>query len=336
MQSAVVSFPYFIAGTSVTEKAEFLAGAAKAGTIIFVRYDDVVERIVVDESGQWRIENPVFFTGGQVHIESQNQYGIASSIQHTYDFNPPFPPSIPSILENGEYLAGTADPDSTVVLRHNGVETRLNVNSDGQWSILNPIYGVGGAVFVYAETQYGLKSLEIGLAAFKMTPASPSVLENNEILAGSAEAHHKIIVSSQNVDYVTYADNEGYWQMENPIKNGGFASIVAENIYGTQSAFYALVKLQVQIQENEPVQLDVLLAQVDEQQEQDAEEVMVGLNTSVIDLLEAESNFAYTVIEQAIVNSVEPIAEISPQRYDSIYNPIYGIAKNVPPQKCRY
>jgi hypothetical protein len=400
MKSATTSFPYFIAGTSVTEKTEFLAGQAKAGTIVFVAYNDVVERIVVDESGQWRIENPLYISGGQVHIWSENQYGVRSSIEHIYDILPliptaptiiengeylagtadansvvvlrhngvetrievgvdgqwsvlnpiygvggslylyaeneyglkspeiglatlpPLPPSVPNILETGEYLVGTADADSVVVLRHNGVETRIEVNADGHWSVLNPIYGVGGSLYLYAENQFGIKSLEIGLAALKIIPTSPSVLENTEILAGLADPQHKIIVTSQNEEYVTYSNAEGHWQMENPIKNGGFASIVAENIYGTKSQPYAVVKLQIQTLEvHELVDLGGLLTQVEDQRQQVAQEFVAEVDTTLIDLLDSESYFETILFEQTVSNRVETSVEISLQRHDPIYDP---------------
>jgi hypothetical protein len=321
MKSATTSFPYFIAGTSVTEKTEFLAGQAKAGTIVFVAYNDVVERIVVDESGQWRIENPLYISGGQVHIWSENQYGVRSSIEHIYDILPLIP-TAPTIIENSEYLAGTADANSVVVLRHNGVETRVEVNMDGQWSVLNPIYGVGGSLYLYAENQFGIKSLEIGLAALKIIPTSPSVLENTEILAGLADPQHKIIVTSQNEEYVTYSNAEGYWQMENPIKNGGFASIVAENTYGTKSQPYAVVKLQIQtLEAHELVDLGGLLTQVEDQRQQVAQEFVAEVDTTLIDLLDSESHFETILFEQTISNRVETSAEISPQRHDPIYDP---------------
>lgn len=105
---------------------EWITGYADPESVVVMRHSDVVIRITPDEMGFWQVLNPIYGVGGSVLFYAENEYGLTS---HEVGFAVlPMVPSVPNIVENGEYLVGTADPDSTVVMEHQGIETRIEVN----------------------------------------------------------------------------------------------------------------------------------------------------------------------------------------------------------------
>lgn len=232
----------------VFERNEYLIGTADPYSTVVLVSANTEYRIQADAQGNWRIENPII-NGGSLTIYAVNALGLRSEEMGIAIILPPeivTAPSTPVIHEQGEYLSGTADPNNMIVIHSNGVQYQIKADAQGNWSIENPILD-GGSLMLYAENESGLQSEQIGLAILKPeTPQIPEIvqiIENGSILAGSAPSHHKIIVSKNDQTYITYSDESGYWQMDNPIRDGGVASIVVENELGMQSAEIQIVKL---------------------------------------------------------------------------------------------
>lgn len=166
---------------------------------------------------------------------------------------------------------------------------------------------------IVVEDQFGQQSPAIGLVFpfIQTSPENPSYLLpapevtlNTEKLEGNAFQQAKIIVTANGQEYVTYANESGFWSMDNPIQNGGFATIVAEDSRGVQSPEISIAKLFL-AQPESSVELTEILLASDEQSEnqndsqiepiqsvinldtllQDANEVPIVLHTDEQDLI---------------------------------------------------
>ncbi|WP_180049662.1 MULTISPECIES: hypothetical protein [unclassified Acinetobacter] len=171
----------------------------------------------------------------------------------------------------------------------------------------------GGMLMIVVEDQFGQQSPAIGLVFpfIQTSPENPSYLLpapevtlNTEKLEGNAFQQAKIIVTANGQEYVTYANESGFWSMDNPIQNGGFATIVAEDSRGVQSPEISIAKLFL-AQPESSVELTEILLASDEQSEnqndsqiepiqsvinldtllQDANEVPIVLHTDEQDLI---------------------------------------------------
>ena len=171
----------------------------------------------------------------------------------------------------------------------------------------------GGMLMIVVEDQFGQQSPAIGLVFpfIQTSPENPSYLLpapevtlNTEKLESNAFQQAKIIVTANGQEYVTYANESGFWSMDNPIQNGGFATIVAEDSRGVQSPEISIAKLFL-AQPESSVELTEILLASDEQSEnqndsqiepiqsvinldtllQDANEVPIVLHTDEQDLI---------------------------------------------------
>ncbi|WP_180145830.1 hypothetical protein [Acinetobacter sp. YH12052] len=133
----------------------------------------------------------------------------------------------------------------------------------------------GGMLMIVVEDQFGQQSPAIGLVFpfIQTSPENPSYLLpapevtlNTEKLEGNAFQQAKIIVTANGQEYVTYANESGFWSMDNPIQNGGFATIVAEDSRGVQSPEISIAKLFL-AQPESSVELTEILLASDEQSE---------------------------------------------------------------------
>ena len=170
---------------------------------------------------------------------------------------------------------------------------------------------------IVVEDQFGQQSPAIGLVFpfIQTSPENPSYLLpapevtlNTEKLEGNAFQQAKIIVTANGQEYVTYANESGFWSMDNPIQNGGFATIVAEDSRGVQSPEISIAKLILAQPESSAELTEILLVSdelSDEQSEnqidspnepiqavinldtllQDANEVPIVLHTDEQDLI---------------------------------------------------
>ena len=168
-------------------------------------------------------------------------------------------------------------------------------------------------LMIVVEDQFGQQSPAIGLVFpfIQTSPENPSYLLpapevtlNTEKLESNAFQQAKIIVTANGQEYVTYANESGFWSMDNPIQNGGFATIVAEDSRGVQSPEISIAKLFL-AQPESSVELTEILLASDEQSEnqndsqiepiqsvinldtllQDANEVPIVLHTDEQDLI---------------------------------------------------
>ncbi len=130
-------------------------------------------------------------------------------------------------------------------------------------------------LMIVVEDQFGQQSPAIGLVFpfIQTSPENPSYLLpapevtlNTEKLEGNAFQQAKIIVTANGQEYVTYANESGFWSMDNPIQNGGFATIVAEDSRGVQSPEISIAKLFL-AQPESSVELTEILLASDEQSE---------------------------------------------------------------------
>jgi hypothetical protein len=248
----------------ILESNTYLIGTADPFSTVVLVATDAEYRIQADVNGNWRIENPIA-QGGSLTIYAVNLLGLRSeefSIAVIPSPESVILPSVPVILEHDAELSGTADANVTIVVQAEGEEYRVKADADGFWTMANPIAN-GGSLMLYAENDSGLQSEQIGLAILMpeipQMPEPPQVMVNSEVLSGTALANHKIIVTANAQEYVTYSDATGQWTMDNPIKHGGFASIVAENDQGVRSAEIQIAKLAFFEHETEVQITDILL-----------------------------------------------------------------------------
>lgn len=292
----------------IIEKGEYLIGKAEAGNTVVVTYGEQEFITVADENGDWSILNPLTTTGA-ISIVAIDQDGNRSEALHTAQI---ILPQAVTILESGAVISGTAAPNTTVVIESDQAVYRIQVDENGNWSIENPV-AQGGTLMIVVEDQFGQQSPAIGLAFpfIQIPPENPSYLlpapevtVNSEKLEGNAFQQAKIIVTANGQEYVTYANESGFWSMDNPIQNGGFATIVAEDSRGVQSPEISIAKLILAQPESSAELTEILLVsdelsenQNDSQIEpiqavinldtllQDANEVPIVLDTDEQDLI---------------------------------------------------
>lgn len=259
----------------IIENDEVLSGTGEPNSIIVIKANDADYRTLVDDLGNWSIENPIV-SGGTAEIYAMNQYGSTSVIIAIAKIAElPIQLSFPSVTESGAVLAGTADPHAIIIIQANDIEYRVIADDLGNWSIDNPIVN-GGVLFMIAQDQFGRQSPEILLAepfapVLPETPqyaiAAPIVLVNGDMLEGKSAPNLKIVIKAYDQQFETHANAGGYWKIENPIKNGGFASIYAEDRYGVHSVEISIAKIAVVPLAPENDLSDVLTAYADVQTE---------------------------------------------------------------------
>lgn len=296
----------------ILEKGEYLIGKAEAGNTVVVTYGEQEFITVADENGDWSMLNPLTTTGA-ISVVVIDQDGHRSDALHTAQI---ILPQAVTILESGAVISGTAAPNTTVVIESDQAVYRIQVDENGDWSIENPVAN-GGTLMIVVEDQFGQQSPAIGLAfPFIQTPPenpsyvlpAPEVTLNSEKLEGNVFQQAKIIVTANGQEYVTYANESGFWSMDNPIQNGGFATIVAEDSRGVQSPEISIAKLILAQPESSAELTEILLVSdelSDEQTEnqndsqiepiqsvinldtllQDANEVPIVLHTDEQDLI---------------------------------------------------
>lgn len=87
----------------------------------------------------------------------------------------------------------------------------------------------------------------------------PNILKNDEQLAGQAMPYGKIVILANDVEYITYADENGEWWIENPIAQGGFLTLYSENIAGERSESISIAKLNFPVIEEQQASIEEIL-----------------------------------------------------------------------------
>ncbi|TCB76243.1 hypothetical protein [Acinetobacter sp. ANC 4177] len=223
---------------SVTEFSTVLAGTADARSWVVISTADESIRVKVDAQGHWSIDNPIQ-AGGVATIYSINSHGVRS--EDIQIDKVVLAPNTPEIIEQNEYLSGTADPGNTVIATYNGQEYTAIVDENGYWSMLNPLISTGSMAIV-AVNEAGMRSDELVIAKIVMLQA-PVIQENDEVLSGTADPHSIIVIKANDLEYRVIADETGHWSIDNPIANGGTAELYAMDQYGSKSGTIGIAKL---------------------------------------------------------------------------------------------
>ena len=274
-----------------SQEEGYLVGTADPHITVVVRHNGIEYSIEADADGQWMLLNPLV-PGTTMEVFARNEFGeespsIISGMAPLPEI-PIFPgwtPITPVILDQGEYLSGKATPYTQIIVTANGHEYTASVDHEGNWSMLNPI-AQGGTLELYAVNSLGLRSEIIALAIpmvfpepqppieepeqpiyIVFEPVVPTVLENDEQLAGQAMPYGKIVIFAYGLEYVTYANANGEWSIENPIAQGGFITLYSENAAGDRSDSISVAKLNFPVIEEQQVSLEELLTVAIEQQE---------------------------------------------------------------------
>ncbi|OTG91476.1 hypothetical protein [Acinetobacter sp. ANC 3813] len=256
----------------ITESDAVLAGTADPYSIIVIKANNLEYRVIADETGHWSIDNPIA-KGGTAELYALNQQGSTSETIAIAKLVQLPLPSTPIVTESDAVLAGTADPHSIIIIKANDLEYRVIANDAGHWSIDNPIAN-GGVLSIVAQNQTGQQSLEIMLA-IPLVPVEPEapeyaisppiILVNDEMLEGQSSPNLKIVIKANDQVYETTSNADGHWQIDNPIKNGGFAVIYAENSAGKHSDEISIAKIAVMPLATDNDLSDVLTAYADVQ-----------------------------------------------------------------------
>ncbi|WP_353140526.1 Ig-like domain-containing protein [Acinetobacter pragensis] len=269
----VITKIFKLQAPTIIENDEVLSGTGEPNSIIVIKANDTDYRTLVDDLGNWSTENPIA-RGGTAEIYAMNQYGSTSeTIAIAKLVELPIQPSIPSVTESDAVLAGTADPHAIIIIQANDLEYRVIADDSGHWSLDNPIAN-GGVLSIIAQDQSGHQSPEI-LLALPFVPVSPEapqyaiaapiILANEDILEGQSAPNLKIVIKANGQQFETDANEDGYWKIENPIADGGFAVIYAEDHYGVQSEEISLAKIPVMPLASENDLSDVLTVYADMQ-----------------------------------------------------------------------
>lgn len=298
----------------IIESHASLIGTADPYATVVLVGTDVEYRVQADAYGNWNVENPII-NGGSLTVYAVNAFGLRSEEIGIAVISAPeivTLPAVPVILEQGAHLSGTADANVTIVIFAEGVEYRIPTDADGRWSIENPIIN-GGSLMLYAENDSGVQSEQIGLAILipeiPQMPEIPQVMVNSDILSGTASAQHKVIVTVNSQEYVTYSDASGQWTMDNPIKHGGFASIVTESEQGVRSPEIQVAKLAFFEHEAEVQITDILLLAEETNSSEEptySDDVALSIDLSALltvhqdDLLYVDQSAASSVLSQNI------------------------------------
>lgn len=272
----------------VIERGEYLVGKADAGNTVIVTKDGQEYITVADENGDWSMLNPLLSTGliKIVAIDATGQHSEETGLAQINL------PRWPTVLETGEILVGIADPNVVIIINANGVEYRTIADASGNWSIDNPIAN-GGTLSLIAQDEFGQQSIETALALPyapvmpefpKYAIDKPIVLVNADTLEGHSLSNLKILVTVNGQEYTTKADATGHWQMENPIKNGGSAIIVAEDHYGVRSEEISIAKLVLPFEQEGDLSALLVTHIEDQVVDQPSEsDVVINVNALLID-----------------------------------------------------
>jgi len=227
-ETAVIKQPATPEITNFTSKT--ITGTTDPKAKIIVTYEGQQYQTTTDAKGFWIINNPII-GAGSVTIIAVNAQGVAS--QEISLAQLPSLPSTPAFSQVGDYLEGTADPDVTVVVRHEDVEYSVESDENGNWSLLNPLVP-GTAIEVFARNEFGLESPTIVSylppdpvfpTIPQVIPDAPEVVEVGEELMGTVMPHAKIVAVTNGQEYTTISDQDGNWSLANPIAQGGTVEI---------------------------------------------------------------------------------------------------------------
>lgn len=277
-----------------SQEGDYLVGTADPHVTVVVRHNGVEYNTEADVNGQWTLLNPMV-PGTFIEVFARNEIGeespsIISGMAPLPEI-PVFPdwaPITPVILEQGEYLSGKATPHTQIIVTANGHEYSTSVDGQGNWSLLNPI-AQGGTLEIYAVNDLGIRSNIIALAIPVVFPEPelpviepeqpsyilfelvvPTILENGEQLAGEAMPYGKIVILANNQEYMTYANANGEWSIENPIAQGGFLTLYSENAAGQRSETISLAKINFPLNVEQHASIEDILTTVIEQDEESA------------------------------------------------------------------
>lgn len=301
---------------------ELLAGIAQSNVKIIVTVNGEEYQTTVDETGHWSMVNPIV-PGTFGSIIARDTAGNSSEpiiLAKILPSEDQIVLDAPIILEYGTILAGTAVANSIIIVRSNEIEYRTVTDAEGNWRLENPI-AHGGVLSIVVEDQYGLRSPEIMFAKAyepelpeipEYMLSTPVVMTNADKLAGQADPNVKIIVTVNTQEYVTTADATGFWQMDNPIQQGGFASIVAEDTYGVRSEEVGIAKLVSLTPEPESDLSEVLVVSIEDSHQSPTEEIQIALNIDALLNPPVPQEIALSlVIENDIVTDSQTTQEMS-------------------------
>ena len=299
----------------ILEKGEYLIGKAEAGNTVVVTYGGQEFITFADENGDWSILNPLTTTGA-ISVVAIDQDGNHSEALHTAQI---ILPQAVTILESGAVISGTAASNTTVVIESDQAVYRIQVDENGAWSIENPV-AHGGTLMIVVEDQFGQQSPAIGLAFpfIQIPPENPSYLLpapevtlNSEKLEGNAFQQAKIIVTANGQEYVTYANESGFWSMDNPIQNGNFATIVVEDSRGVQSPEISIAKL-ILAQLKSSADLTEILLLSDEQTENQNDSLNKPIQSMInLDTLLQDANEVPIVLHTEEQDSIALSRDVS-------------------------
>jgi len=263
-----------------SQVGDYLEGTADPHVTVVVRHEGVEYSVEPDENGNWSLLNPLV-PGTAIEVFARNEFGLESPTIVSYvppdPVIPPIPqvvPYAPEVVEVGKKLTGTAMPHAQIVAVSNSQEYTTIADEDGNWSLENPI-AQGGTLEIYLITNEGLKSPSISLVIPVILPEPPqepeessyilfelvipNILKNDEQLAGQAMPYGKIVILANDVEYITYADENGEWWIENPIAQGGFLTLYSENIAGERSESISIAKLNFPVIEEQQASIEEIL-----------------------------------------------------------------------------
>ncbi|WP_176545079.1 S8 family serine peptidase [Bacillus sp. AFS041924] len=238
-QSAALSWLAAVDATEVKIEQSSDNGAtwstAKTGQPVTV---DSNNTVVIGLSANTTYQFRVNVTGG-LNEGTSNVVNVKTSTNVTL----PKTPSINVIDDNDTKISGTADPNTTIIVKYNGkaIATGLT-SSSGTFSIKIKQQKAGTVLSVTATDKSGNVSAASTIKVIdKTAPKAPSInaIDNNDTkISGNSEASAKIVVKNNGKTIATgIANNSGVYSIKiKQQKAGTVLSITATDKSGNVSA----------------------------------------------------------------------------------------------------
>jgi hypothetical protein len=196
-----------------------VTGTAEPGSEITVSWPDgSTSTTTVDEDGNWTISTPPDMPSGDLTVTATDPDGNTSGqTKLVLDTDPPEAPVIKDA--NGDQVAGTAEPGSTIeVTWPDGSTSSTVVGEDGSWSVSTPDDMDSGTITVTATDPSGNTSDPVSSLLDTTGPTEPVVESaNGAEVAGTAEPGSTVEVTwpDGSTSQVTTGP-DGQWRVPTP------------------------------------------------------------------------------------------------------------------------
>ncbi|MDN6860982.1 Ig-like domain-containing protein [Pseudomonas sp. CAN2814] len=226
-----------------------ISGTAEVNATVILKVGGLtIATLNADATGHWSFSPlPGLANNTQVSVTATDAAGNVSSVVNVVvDAVAPLVPTL--MASDGTVFAGTAEANSTVILRVGGtLLAEVKVDANGNWQYV-PTVAVADSVQVTAVARdaAGNQGPSVSVVVDSDLPAIPVITPSNgTVISGTAEANATIIITNSlggAIGQVT-AGIDGTWSFTpgTQLANGTVVNVVARDASGNLSAAAVMV-----------------------------------------------------------------------------------------------